>query len=355
MILLTQQTMGPCYRCPALNSAPRPMTKSLLRREFVTLMGSAAVAWPFAARAQQSERVRRIGVLMYLAADDAEGQARLAAFTQALQQLGWSDGRNLRIDTRWATADDLRSHAAELVALAPDVLVAGTGTATVAPLLQATRTLPIVFVTVIDPVGAGFVASLARPGGNATGFTNYEYGMSGTWLELLREIAPRGRRAAVLRDPTVASGIGQFGAVQAVAPSLGMELSPVDVRDAGEIERAVTAFAGIQNGGLVVTASPSSTVHRDLIIALAARHKLPAVYFERFFVAAGGLISYGSDYIDQYRLAAGYVDRILRGEKPADLPVQAPTKYQTVLNLKTAKALSLDVPATVLVRADEVI
>ena len=290
--------------------------------------------------------MRRIGVLMYLAADDAEGQARLAAFTQALQQLGWSDGRNLRIDTRWATADDIRRHAAELAALAPDVLVAGTGTATVAPLLQATRTVPIVFVTVIDPVGAGFVASLARPGGNATGFTIYEYSMSGKWLELLKEIAPRVTRAAVLRDPAVASGIGQFGAVQIVAPSLGVELSPVDVRDAGEIERAVTAFARGLNGGLIVTASALAIVHRELIIALAARHKLPAVYPARFYVTAGGLISYGPDLIDQFRRAAGYVDRILKGEKPADLPVQAPTKYELVINLKTAKALGLDVPPT---------
>ena len=263
------------------------------RREFITLLGGAAAAWPLAARAQQAERMRRIGVLMYPAADDAEGQARLAAFTQALKQLGWSDGRNLRIDTRWATADDIRRHAAELAALAPDVLVAATGTATVAPLLQATRTVPIVFVTVIDPVGAGFVASLARPGGNATGFTIYEYSMSGKWLELLKEIAPRVTRAAVLRDPAVASGIGQFGAVQIVAPSLGVELSPVDVRDAGEIERAVAAFASGLNGGLIVTASASANVHRDLIATLAARHKLPAVYPGRFYVTAGGLISYG--------------------------------------------------------------
>jgi putative ABC transport system substrate-binding protein len=292
---------------------------------------------------------------MYLAADDAEGQARLAAFTQALQHLGWSEGRNLRIDTRWATADDIRTHAAELVALAPDVLVAATGTPTVAPLLQATRTVPIVFAIVVDPVGAGFVASLARPGGNATGFMAYEYGMSGKWLELLKEIAPHVTRAAVLRDPAVASGIGQFGAVQAVAPSLGVELSPVDVRDAGEIERAVAAFASGSNGGLIVTASGSATGHRQLIIALAARHRLPAVYPTRYFVTDGGLISYGADIIDQFRRAAGYVDRILKGEKPADLPVQAPTKYDLIINLKTAKALGLDVPTTVLARADEVI
>ena len=326
------------------------------RREFIILVGGAA-AWPMVARAQQNERVRRIGVLVASSADDAEFQARVAAFNEGLAQLGWIDGRNVRVDTRWATtnADELRKHAAELAAPTPDVLVGASGTTTVAALLQATRTVPIVFAIVVDPVGAGFVASLARPGGNATGFTMFEYGMAGKWLELLKQIAPGVTRAAVLRDPAIASGIGQFGAVQAVAPSLGVELSPVDVRDAREIERAVTAFAGIQNGGLVVTASPSSTVHRDLIIALAARHKLPAVYFERFFVAAGGLISYGPDLLDQYRRAAGYVDRILKGEKPADLPVQAPTKYLTVLNLKTAKALGLTVPPALLARADEVI
>jgi putative ABC transport system substrate-binding protein len=320
------------------------------RREFVMLLGGAAT-WPFAARAQQ-ERIRRVGVLTYWTADDAEGQARLAAFAQALQQLGWS---NLRIDTRWATADDIHRHAAELVALAPDVLVAATGTATVAALRQATRTVPIVFVTVIDPVGAGFVANLARPGGNATGFTIYEYSMSGKWLELLKEIAPRVTRAAVLRDPAVASGIGQFGAVQIVAPSLGVDLNPVDVRDAGEIERAVTAFAHAPNGGLIVTGSPGAIVHRELIATLAARHRLPAVYPARYSVTAGGLISYGPDLFDQYRRAAGYVDRILKGEKPADLPVQAPTKYELVVNLKTAKSLGLDIPTSVLARADEVI
>ena len=268
------------------------------RREFITLLGgAAAVAWPLAARAQQPERVRRIGVLMASAADDSESQARIAAFLQGLQQLGWADGRNVRIDTRWATtdADDIRRHAAELAALAPDVLVAATGTVTAAPLLQATRTVPIVFVQVIDPVGAGFVVSLARPGGNATGFTIYEYGMSGKWLELLKEIAPRMARAAVLRDPAIASGIGQFAAAQAVAPSLGVELSPVDVRDAGEIDRAVTAFARSPNGGLIVTASALATRHRDLIIALAARHRLPAVYSYRYMVVAGGLVSYGPD------------------------------------------------------------
>jgi putative ABC transport system substrate-binding protein len=325
------------------------------RREFITLLGAAAFGRPLAARAQQGDRIRRIGMLVYWPADDAEGQARLAAFAQALKQLGWSDGRNLRIDTRWATADNIHRHAAELAALAPDVLVAATGTATVTSLLQATRTVPIVFVSVIDPVGAGFVASLARPGGSATGFTNYEYSMSGKWLELLKEIAPRVTRAAVLRDPAVASGIGQFGAVQSVAPALGVELSPVDVRDAGEIERGVTAFAQGLNGGLIVTAGALTIVHRQPVIALAARHRLPAVYPARFHVTAGGLISYGPDQIDQFRRAAGYVDRILKGEKPADLPVQAPTKFELVVNLQTAKALGLAVPDTVLARADEVI
>jgi ABC-type uncharacterized transport system substrate-binding protein len=324
------------------------------RRAFVLALGGAA-AWPLAARAQQSERMRRIGVLTYIPADDAEGQARHAAFTQALGQLGWSEGRNLRIDTRWANAGNLQRHAAELVAAAPDVLVAATGTATLAPLLQATRIIPIVFAIVIDPVGAGFVASLAKPGGNATGFTAYEYSMSGKWLELLKEIAPRVTRAAVLRDPAVASGIGQFGAVQIVAPSFGVELIPVDVRDAGEIERAVAAFVSGSNGGLIMTASALGTTHRELITTVAARHKLPAVYPSRPYVTAGGLISYGPDLLDQFRRAAGYVDRILKGEKPADLPVQAPTKYELVINLKTAKALGLDIPTTVLARADEVI
>jgi putative ABC transport system substrate-binding protein len=301
--------------------------------------------------------VRRIGVLVASAADDSENQARMAAFLQGLVQLGWIDGRNVRIDIRWATtnADDLRRHAAELAALAPDVLVAASGTSTVAPLLQATRTIPIVFVVVVDPVGAGFVASLARPGGNATGFTTFEYGLSGKWLELLKQIAPGITRAAVLRDPAIASGIGQFAAVQAMAPSLGVELSPVDARDAPEIERAVTAFARSGNGGLVVTPSPVASRHRDLIITLAARYRLPAVYAWRYYVTDGGLISYGSDSIDQFRRAAGYIDRILKGEKPADLPVQAPTKYELVINLKTAKALGLDVPPSLLARADEVI
>jgi putative ABC transport system substrate-binding protein len=327
------------------------------RREFMMLLGGAAVTWPLAARAQSGERMRRIGVLLASAADDSEYQARMAAFRQGLGQLGWTDGGTVRIDTRWATtnADDLRRHAAELAALAPDVLIAATGTATAAPLLQATRTVPIVFVVVVDPVGAGFVASLARPGGNATGFTMFEYGLSGKWLELLKQIAPGVTRAAVVRDPAIASGIGQFAAIQAVAPSLGVELSPIDARDATEIERAVTAFARPGNSGLIVTPSAVANLHRDLIATLAARHRLPAVYGGRPYVVAGGLISYGPDLLDQYRRAAGYVDRILKGEKPADLPVQAPSKYELVINMKSARALGIEVPPTLLARADEVI
>jgi putative ABC transport system substrate-binding protein len=324
----------------------------MTRREFITLIGGAA-AWPLAARAQLAERVRRIGVLS--TGDDAEGHTRLEVFTQVLSQLGWSEGRNLRIDIRYATANDINRHAAELVSLAPDVLLAASGTATVVPLLQATRSVPVVFVVVVDPVGAGFVASLARPGGNATGFSIYEYGISGKWLELLKQIAPGVARAAVLRDPALASGIGQFGAVQAVAPSYGVELNPIDVRDAGEIERAIAAFAHAPNGGLIVTGSPLAAVHRELIVTLALRHKLPAVYPRRIFVNDGGLISYGPDFLDQYRRAAAYVDRILKGEKPADLPVQAPTKYELVINLKTARALGIDVPPGLSARADEVI
>jgi ABC-type uncharacterized transport system substrate-binding protein len=325
------------------------------RREFITLLGGAAAAWPLAARGQPPKRMRRVGVLMYLPADDPEGQARIAAFSQALQQLGWSDGHNLQMDIRWAKTSDIRKHAAELVALAPDVLVAGTGTAAVAPLLDETRVVPIVFVTVIDPVGAGFVTSLAQPGGNATGFTIFEYGMSGKWLELLKEIAPRVTRVAVLRDPAVASGIGQFGAIQAVAPSLGVELSPIDVRHAGEIERAITAFTRGPNGGLIVTGTALAFVHQDLIMSLANRHSLPTIFWNRRFVPNGGLISYGPDTIDPFRRAASYVVRILNGEKPADMPVQAPTKYELVVNLRTAKALGLTVPPTLLSTADEVI
>jgi putative tryptophan/tyrosine transport system substrate-binding protein len=325
------------------------------RRAFITLLGGAA-AWPLAARAQQDERMRRIGVLLPAAADDAEYQARVGGFLQALALLGWTIGRNVQIDTRWATAnpDDIRRHAAELAALAPDVILV-EGTPAVAPLLQTTRTVPIVFVNVVDPVGAGFVASVGRPGGNATGFTIFEYGISGKWLELLKEIAPGVTRAAVLRDPAVASGIGQFAAIQAVAPSVGVELSPVDLRDTGEIERAVVAFARGSNGGLIVPASGLANVHRNLIITLATRLRLPAVYSARYFVTDGGLISYGPNRIEPYRRGAGYVDRILKGEKPADLPVQAPTKYELVINLKTAKALGLEIPPMMLGRADEVI
>jgi putative ABC transport system substrate-binding protein len=326
------------------------------RRKFIKLMGGAAVAWPLAARAQQTKQMRRIGVLMVIGADDPEGQARFAAFAQGLQQLGWTVGQNVQIDYRWASAnaEELRKYAAELVALKPDVILAHSSAA-VEPLLQATRAVPIVFTTVADPVGAGYVDSLARPGGNATGFTVFEYAMGGKWLELLKEIAPNVTRAAVVRDSAIAAGPAEFGAIQAVAPSLGVELRPVDGRDAGEIERAITMFAGGPNGGLIVTGSAAATIHRKLIVALAARHQLPAVYYTRYFVTDGGLISYGPDYVDQFRRAAAYVDRILKGEKPADLPVQTPTKYQTVINLKTAKAQGLTVPPALLARADEVI
>src|SRR5262245_26459812 len=324
------------------------------RREFITLLGGAAAMWPLAVRGQQSDRVRRIGVLLPAAADDPEYQTRIGAFLQELAQSGWSIGRNVKIDARWAAnAADIRRHAAELVALTPDVILA-TGGSTVEPLQQATRSLPIVFVNVADPVGGGFVESLARPGGNATGFTPYEYSMSAKWLELLKQIAPRLTRAAALRDRGT-DGIGQFAAMQGVAPSFGVVLNPVDVRDASEIERAITTFAHTSNSGLIVTASGLAIRHRDLIVTLAAQHKLPAVYPFRFFVTGGGLMSYGPDTIDPYRRAAGYVDRILKGEKPADLPVQAPTKYELVINLKTAKALGLEVPPTLLARADEVI
>jgi putative ABC transport system substrate-binding protein len=314
------------------------------------------MTWPLAARAQQGERVRRVGVLLPAAADDAEFQARLAAFHQGLALLGWTIGRNVRIDTRWATANaaEIRRHAAELAALAPDVILAH-GTATVGALLQVTRTVPIVFPVVSDPVAAGFVDSLAQPGGNATGFMTNEYGTAGKWLELLKEIVPGVTRVAVLRDTTVGSATSQFAAIQAVAPSLRVEVNPVNMRDAPGIEHAVAAFARAPNGGLIVPPGPAAWLFRDLIVMLAARHKLPAVYFDRSLVAAGGLVSYGADEIDQYRRAVGYIDRILRGEKPADLPVHAPTKYELVINLKTAKALGLTVPDTVLARADEVI
>jgi putative ABC transport system substrate-binding protein len=360
------------------------------RREFITFLGGAAALplAPCAARAQQGERVRRIGVLLGsgIDADDSDMQARIAAFRQALQQLGWTDGRNVQIDVRFASGnvDSIRRFAAELAALAPDVILAG-GAAPMPALLQATRTVPIVFTNVVDPVGAGFVDSMARPGGNATGFIMLEYSLAAKWLELLKEIAPGVTRAAVLRDAAISAGTGQFGAIQSVAPSLRVELSPVNVRDAGAIEHAVAAFARaalasgasgqrgnstvrapdtrpepgssarVPNGGLISTASALTVVHRALIIKIAAQHKLPAVYHRRLFVASGGLISYGPDIIDQFRRAAGYVDRILKGEKPADLPVQAPTKYQLAINLKTAKALGITVPPSLLARADEVI
>jgi len=325
------------------------------RREFIALVGGAA-AIPLVAGAQQPELVRRIGVLMSTTADDPVGQARIMSFRQGLQKLGWTDGKNVRIDIRWAggNADLDRKFAAELVALTPDVILA-TASPTVAALQGATRTVSIVFAHAVDPVGAGFVDSLARPGGNATGFVLFEYSISAKWLELLKEVAPSVTRVAVLRDPAAAAGTGQFGAIQSVAPSFGVELSPVNVRDPAEIERAVSAFARSANGGLIVTASPLITAHRDLIITLAARHKLPAIYYDHFFVAADGLISYGTDIVDQYRRAAAYVDRILKGEKPADLPVQAPTKFEMAINLKTARTLGLTVPPALLARANAVI
>jgi putative ABC transport system substrate-binding protein len=328
------------------------------RREFMALLGGAAVAWPRTARAQQADRMRRVGVLESRAADDREGQARLAVFLQGLRELGWTEGRNVRIDYRWsaaANADRYRTYAAELVALAPDVILASASVG-VAALQQTTRTVPIVFVNVIDPVGAGFVASLARPGDNATGFTLFEYSLSGKWLELFKEIAPNLTRIAILRDPAIAAGIGQFAVIQAMAPpSFGVELSPIDERDGGEIERNIAAFARAPNGGLIVTASQGAVANRELIITLSARHRLPAVYPFRYFVTDGGLISYGPDTTEQYRRAASYVDRILKGEKAADLPVQAPTKYELAINLKTAKALGLTVPPLLLARADQVI
>jgi putative ABC transport system substrate-binding protein len=324
------------------------------RRTFITLLGGAAATWPLAARAQP-KRMRRIGILMTIAASDPESQARIVVFAQSLQALGWTDGRNARVDIRSSTSStDTSKYAAELVALPADVILAN-GTDAVGPLQAASRTIPVVFVLVTDPVGQGFVQSLARPGGNVTGFTVYEFGMGGKWLQLLKEIAPSVTRAAVIRDATTTGGVGQFAAIQAIAPSLGVEAVAVNVRDPNEIERTITEFGRTANGGLIVTGSGLAMVHRELIVTLAAQHKLPAVYWNRAPVAAGGLISYGADLHDQFRQAAIYVDRILKGEKPADLPVQAPTKYELVINLKTAKALGLEVPATVLARADEVI
>jgi putative ABC transport system substrate-binding protein len=324
------------------------------KREFILGLGGAAAAWPLSVRAQQADRLRRVGVLMNV--DNADQRASYTTFLQVLQQLGWTDGHNVRIDVRWAGghASELHKYATELIALAPDVMVA-TGTAGLVPMLEKSRTIPIVFANVADPVGAGFVETMARPGGNATGFVQFDYSLSGKWLELLKEIAPSVTRAAVIRDPNIASGIGQFAVIQSVATSLGVAVSVINVRDAGEIERAVTAFARSPNGGLILTASALAVAHRELIVALAAQYKLPAVYYRRYFADRGGLISYGYDVRQQYRGAAGYVDRILKGEKPAELPVQAPTKYELIINLKTAKALGRAVPETLLARADEVI
>jgi ABC-type uncharacterized transport system substrate-binding protein len=325
------------------------------RRDFITIVGGAA-AWPITTYAQQRDGQPRIGVLMTSLADSPEGQARIAAFLQGLQQLGWTDGRNIQIDVRWSGGNDakMRKNAAELVALAPEIIVA-SGSAGMGPLMQISGTVPIVFLIVPDPVGAGYVKSLARPGGNATGFLLFEYSIGGKWLDLLKQIAPEVNRVAVLRDSAISAGLGLYGAVQSAASSFGVEASAVDLRDASEIERDIAAFATTPGGGLIVSASPVATRHRDLIVKLAARHKLPAIYFERFFVAEGGLISYGPDIVDQYRRAPSYVDRILKGEKPADLPVQAPTKYELVINLKTAKALGLNVPNTLIGRADQLI
>ena len=326
------------------------------RREFITLLGSAVSAWPRAAQAQQSERMRRIGVLMNSPADDLVGQARFSAFLQGLLQLGWTEGRNIRIDVRWVAQGDSevnRQHAAEMVALAPEVILTTT-TAPTAALQRATRSIPIVFAMVVDPVGAGIVASQPRPGGNVTGFMQFEFSLAGKWLELLKQIAPGATRAAILRDPNIATGIGQFAVIQAMAPPLGMEVSAINVRDAREIESGVASFAHSANGGLVVTGGPA-TIHRELVVRLAVKHRLPVVYPYRYYVDGDGLVSYGPDLPDQFRQAASYVDRILKGEKPADLPVQAPVKYQLVLNLKAAKAIGIEVPPSVLVRADEVI
>src|SRR3974377_2049102 len=324
------------------------------RREFITLIARMAVASPLVARAEQPERMPRIGVLMNV--DNSDNRANYAAFLQAFQQLGWIDGRNVRIETRWAggRASDLRKDAIDIVGLAPDVIVA-SGTSAIVPLLQATHTVPIVFANVADPVGAGFVDTMARPGGNTTGFIQFEYSLSGKWVELLKQIAPGVTRAAVLRDPNIPNGIGQFAVIQSVAPSVGREVTAISVRDPGEMERAVTAFAQSPNGGLIVTSSALALVHRELIIALAAQHKLPAVYYRRYYVDRGGLASYGYDSVQQFLRRGSYIRRLVKGEKPADLPVQAPTKYELVINLKTAKALGLTIPPSVLARADDVI
>jgi putative ABC transport system substrate-binding protein len=329
------------------------------RRDFIAILSGAAAAWgawPLTLRAQQSERLRRVGILMTLGEDDTEGQRRVNAFVQNLQELGWIGGRNVSFETRWGAGDSDRSRtfAAEMAALGPDVILA-PGSVTVAPLLQATRSVPIVFVHVPDPVSAGFVDSLARPGGNATGFTQFEFSLAGKWLEFLKEISPTISRVGVLRDPTLTTSIAQFAAMQTVAPALGVDLVPLNARDAGEIERTVAAFARVPHRGLVVSSNPFVATHRALIITLAAQHKIPAIFVERLFASAGGLMSYGPDFVDQFKRAAAYVDRILKGEKPADLPVQAPTRYELVINLKTAKALGLTIPSALLARADEVI
>jgi putative tryptophan/tyrosine transport system substrate-binding protein len=326
------------------------------RRDFITLVGGVAANWPLVASALQPERLRRIGMILPAAADDVEFQSWVGAFLQGLAQLDWTIGRNMRIDIHWATPDasNIRKHAAELAALAPEVIVAA-GTSTVGPVLEATRTIPVVFPTVLDPVGAGFVNSLARPGGNATGFLLYEYSLAGKWVELLKQISPAVTRALVLRDPTTPSGPGQFAAIQTAAPSLRVEVSPVNISDGEGIESAVAAFARTPNGGMIVTGSGPAIQYRDLVIKLAARYRLPTVYYDRFFTLAGGLISYGADRIDQYRRSAGYVDRILRGEQPGDLPVQAPTKFELIINLKTAKALGLELPQRLLSIADDLI
>ena len=326
------------------------------RRDFIVLLGGA-VGWPLAARAQTKRKsMRRVAVLMPYSANDPQTQNRNAAFLQGLQQLGWIVGQNVEIDYRWSAGneDDTRKYAAALVALAPDVIFTA-GSAAIEPLRRATRTVPIVFALVPDPVGAGFVDSLARPGGNITGFTQFDYSIAAKWLALLKEIAPNTTRAAVLRDPAITAGIGQWATIQSVSSSVGIEVSPISLVDAGEVESALAAFARSPNAGLIVTGSALTIVRRDLIIALAARYRLPAVYYDRYFISAGGLISYGSNNVEQFRLAAGYVDRILKGEKPADLPVQTATKYELVINLKTAKAIGLDVPSSLLARADEVV